>query len=659
MCGIAGFLGPAAEANRLGRIARQMGDAICHRGPDDRGEWVDADAGVALAHRRLSIVDLSPAGHQPMTSACGRWVIVFNGEIYNHGEIRRALEAAGQAPPWRGHSDTEVLLAAVAAHGLAHALERCVGMFAFALWDCRDRTLVLARDRLGEKPLYYGRVGQYFLFASELEALRRHPAWVADIDRDALCLLLRHNCIPAPHSIYRGIRKLLPGTYLVLRPPGADGEIVAYWRASEHALAGASAPFEGSAGEAVERVEHLIRQSLAGQMMADVPLGAFLSGGVDSSTVVALMQQMSARPVRTFSIGFEVAGYDEAPHAKAIARHLGTDHTELYVTAGDALDVVPRLATLYDEPFADSSQIPTYLVAMLARRHVTVSLSGDGGDELFAGYNRYTIAARLWPALDRVPAAVRRSMARLLTRAGPGTWNRVLEPGVRLLPRRYRIALPGDRLHKAADVVGLDSLDALYRGLVSHWPAPERVVIGGREPETLLTRPGACADIHDPIRRMMLLDALTYLPDDILVKVDRASMAVSLESRVPFLDHRLVEFSMRLPLAILHRDGRSKWPLRAILDRYVPRALIDRPKMGFGVPIADWLRGPLREWAESLLAQSRLQREGYFEPAEVRAAWADHLSGRRNLQYRLWDILMFQAWLEATTAPAPVAEHAL
>ena len=653
MCGISGFIGGGRHEGRAELIARHMADAIARRGPDDHGVWADTDAGVALAHRRLSIVDLTPAGHQPMLDRSGRYVLTFNGEIYNHTALRTDLERAGAAPRWRGHCDTEVLLEAIAAWGVRRALERSVGMFAFALWDKRERALVLARDRLGEKPLYYGWAGPTFVFGSELSALAAHPDWSEEIDRDALGLLVRLNYIPAPHAIYKGIRKVVPGTYFVLEAGAREGKSETYWDAGAVAADGARSPFTGSAEEAVERTDALIRQSLQGQMMADVPLGAFLSGGIDSSTVVALMQAMSSRPVRTFSIGFQEKSYDEAPRAKAVARHLGTDHTELYVTMKEAMAVVPQLPSLYSEPFADVSQIPTFLVSELARRHVTVALSGDGGDELFSGYTRYRIGDKLWRVLSKVPRGARRATAALLRSVPAKRWDEILNGPLRLVPERSRPRRVGDKLNKAANVIGLDSADAIYDALTSLWADPAGIVVGAGD----AAPPRACARLADPVRRMMHQDLVGYLPDDILVKVDRASMAVGLEARVPLLDHRLVEFTCTLPLSVLRRADRSKWPLRRLLDRHVPSSLTERPKMGFGVPIDSWLRGGLRDWAESLLDARRLAEDGLFHPEPIRAAWQAHLEGHRNLQYQLWSVLMFQAWNEeqraARASPPP------
>jgi asparagine synthase (glutamine-hydrolysing) len=654
MCGFVGFLGGLAAHGPLGDEAtlQRMADKIANRGPDDAGYWSDVEQRIGFGHRRLSIVDLSPAGHQPMLSGSGRYVIAFNGEIYNHMDCRAALATTGAA--WRGHSDTETLLAGFDAWGIQRTVERCIGMFAFAVWDKQTRTLTLGRDRLGEKPLYYGWQGQgqhaTFLFGSELKALKAHPAFAAAIDRNALCLLMRHNYIPGPYSIYQGIAKLEPGCLLTLSMAQPEPKVVRWWSAAAVAVAGCAAPFDGTPEQAVDALEVLLKSAVQQQMMADVPLGAFLSGGIDSSTIVALMQAQSARPVKTFTIGFNEAGYNEAVHAKAVAKHLGTEHTELYVSPQQALDVIPRLPTFYCEPFSDSSQIPTFLVSQLARQKVTVSLSGDAGDELFCGYNRYLLASRLWNKLSHVPTGGRRLAARGLTALSPSRWNALLGLVQSLLTGSLRQVNLGDKLHKAAGVLASSSVDALYLGLVSHWDDPASVVIGGQEPPTLLTGNAPQLSGLDDLQRMMALDTLTYLSDDILVKVDRAGMGVSLEGRVPFLDHRVVEFAWSLPQSMKLRDGVGKWALRQVLYRYVPKELIERPKMGFGVPIGDWLRGPLRAWAEELLDEVRLRREGFFHSAPIREKWAEHLSGSRNWQYHLWDVLMFQAWLEENPA---------
>lgn len=668
MCGFVGFLGgvtPHGNAGDLPVLAR-MTDTIVHRGPDDAGHWIDAQRRIGLGHRRLAIIDLSPAGHQPMQSASDRYVIAFNGEIYNHLLLRDELQAAGCAPAWRGHADTETLLAGFDAWGIQGTVERAIGMFAIAVWDKETRVLTLARDRIGEKPLYYGWQGSgqraVFLFGSELKALRAHPAFEHRINRGALSLQLRHNYIPAPYSIYEGIAKLPAGGMLTVSLEQRDPKIVRYWSGFGAAEAGVAHPFTGNDQQAVDALETLLKDAVRQQMMADVPLGAFLSGGIDSSTVVALMQAQSSRPVKTFSIGFHEEGYNEAEHAKAVATHLGTDHTELYVTPQEAMAVIPRLPSLYDEPFSDSSQIPTFLVSQLARQHVTVSLSGDAGDELFCGYNRYQATANLWNKMAAGPLPLRRLAARGLTSVSPQSWNRLAGAVEGLLPRSLRFANVGDKLHKGAGVLDSTSVDALYMRLASHWQDPASVVIGGHEPPTLLAGAAHVGKKLDNVQRMMALDMMTYLPDDILVKVDRAAMGVSLETRVPFLDHRVVEFAWRLPQSMKLRDGQTKWALRQVLYRHVPRAMIERPKMGFGVPIGDWLRGPLRPWAEALLDESRLRREGFFHAGAIRGKWKEHLSGQRNWQYHLWDVLMFQAWLEqqggAAKAPGSMEDAA-
>ncbi|MBI5136929.1 MAG: asparagine synthase (glutamine-hydrolyzing) [Nitrospirae bacterium] len=644
MCGIAGFLSPIDDPARATRVLAAMTDAIVHRGPDDAGHWVDPAAGVALGHRRLSIVELSPLGHQPMASASGRFSIVFNGEVYNFRALRAELEEKGHA--FRGHSDTEVMLAAFEQWGVAGALTRFVGMFAFALWDGTARRLFLARDRMGEKPLHYGWCGNAFLFGSELKALRAHPAFDRVVDRGALAALLRHNYVPAPHTIYEGIAKLPPGTLLCVDParPGAEAP-EPYWSARRVAEDGFTHPFPGTDAEAVDTLDRLLHDVIRDQMLADVPLGVFLSGGIDSSTVAAVMQHISARPVRTFTIGFGEKGYDEAPHARAVARHLGTEHTELYVTPQEALDVIPRLPALYDEPFADVSQIPTFLVAHMARKHVTVALSGDGGDELFWGYTRYKIALDTWNRMRRIPAPVRNALAAAVRCLPPERWNRLFAWAGPILAR-YGRASVGDKLHAAGGMLAAGRLDAIYRRLVSHWPDPAAALLSGAEHGTILTDPDNRPAGAAPEQLMPYWDLFTYLPDDILVKVDRAGMGVSLETREPLLDHRVVAFALGLPQHMKVRNGQAKWALRQVLYRHVPRELVERPKMGFGVPIGQWLKGPLRGWAEELLDERRLREQGYFKPDIIRERWAQHLAGSRDWQYHLWDVLMFQAWLE-------------
>lgn len=664
MCGFAGYLGatPFQAKGEQKALLKHMGDTILHRGPDDAGYWSDAEDGIALCHRRLSIIDLSPAGHQPMASSVGRYVIAFNGEIYNHLLMRKELDAGVAAPNWRGRSDTETLLAGFDAWGIQGTVERAIGMFAFAVWDRQAKTLTLGRDRIGEKPLYYGWQGRgrdaVFLFGSELKALRAYPAFEHDIDRGAICLQMRHSYIPAPHSIYRGIAKLTPGCLLSVSARQPEPLLTTYWSGAQRMTAGAANPFSGTAHQAVDVLDSLLMEAVGAQMMADVPLGAFLSGGIDSSTVVALMQAQSARPVKTFSIGFHEDGYNEAEYAKAVARHLGTDHTELYVEAAHARSIIPRLQSIYDEPFSDSSQLPTFLVSQLAKQHVTVSLSGDAGDELFCGYNRYQFTAKLWKTIHAGPLPLRRLVARGITGISVESWTSMARRLAPLLPASMRFAHAGDKLHKGAQVIGSPSLDALYLGLVSHWNDPASLVIDGVEPATALSGNAPKLTGLDGVQRMMALDLLTYLPDDILVKVDRAAMSMSLETRVPFLDHRVVEFAWQLPQSMKLRDGLSKWALRQVLHRYVPKVLIERPKMGFGVPIGAWLRGPLREWCDSLLDPSRVRREGFFDPVQLQTKWQEHRSGRRNWQYQLWNVLMFQSWLEQqASANRRVASH--
>lgn len=650
MCGFTGVLsaGCLGDAGQITAILQKMAASIANRGPDFGSQWFDIEAGIGLAHRRLAIVDLSDAGAQPMLSSSGRFVIAFNGEIYNHSALRTEIDSGCVGRAWRGHSDTETLLAGIETWGLSATLSKCIGMFALALWDREFQRLYLARDRMGEKPLYYGWQGEDFLFGSELKAIKAYPKFNGEIDRDAIALFIRYSYIPAPFSIYKGVRKLPPGCILQIQAGEASKQEVAqpYWSLVETVLAGKVTPFRGEMQEAVDELEKLLKESVRGQMMADVPLGAFLSGGVDSSTIVALMQAESSRPVKTFTVGFHETGYNEALHAQAVARYLGTEHTELYVTQAQAQEVIPQLPTLYDEPFADISQIPNFLISKLARQQVTVSLSGDGGDELFGGYLRYARSRRTWDFLEKTPPLMRNRIAKAMQMVPVSAWNFFSAPIKPFLSARNHSV--GDVAHKLAAILTSKNEMELYKHFMMHWVYAEAVVIGaGTLPENYYTASTGWGDqILEYSESMMLADSLTYLPDDILVKVDRAAMGVSLETRVPLLDHRIVEFAWSLPLDYKIYNGVTKWPLRKVLDRYVPNELIDRPKMGFSVPIGDWLRGDLRFWAEELLDENRLRKEGFFDPKPIRQKWLEHLSEQRNWQYQLWNILMFQAWLQ-------------
>jgi asparagine synthase (glutamine-hydrolysing) len=653
MCGLAGLitLARGVDAAELHTAARHMAQALAHRGPDSDGAWADPEAGIGLSQRRLAIIDLSAEGHQPMASGSGRFIIVFNGEIYNFQSIRRELAEHGCQ--FRGHSDTEVLLAAVDQWGLEMALPRIAGMFAFALWDRQARVLHLVTDRLGKKPLYFGWVGQEFVFASELKALHQRPGFAPTVDRGALALLLRHGCVPSPRTIYREVFKLPPGRHLPLSfadPAGGRAQDLlasmrTYWSLADVARAGVAAPFAGSEHDAIDALEEVLGVAVRERMIADVPLGALLSGGIDSSIVVALMQKHSSRPVKTFSIGFRETSHDEGSHARGIARHFGTDHTELYVTPDEARAVIPRLPEIYDEPFADRSQIPTFLVAELARREVTVALSGDGGDEVFGGYNRHFLAPLLWRRMQVWPPTLRRYLGAALTAVPPARWDAAARRVHRFLPQAARQPRLGFEIHKVADLLAADSPELLYRRLTSYWADPADVVVDGAElPAALSAAPPSPA--MDFAQSMMYCDTISYLPDDILVKVDRASMAVSLEVRAPLLDHRVVEFAWRLPLHWKARGRQGKIILRRLLDRYVPRQMVDRPKQGFDLPIDDWLRGPLRDWAEAMLDPARLAREGFLRPEPIQAVWREHLTGTRDRGWALWPVLMFQMWQE-------------
>ncbi|WP_428248611.1 asparagine synthase (glutamine-hydrolyzing) [Ferrovibrio sp.] len=631
MCGLAGLLCPGGgRLDKLQRDLAKMTTAIAYRGPDDCGFWCDAEAGIALGHRRLAIIDLSSEGAQPMQSASGRYSIVFNGEIYNYRDLRAQLQSEGAR--FRSQSDTEVLLAGFEYWGVDATLRAANGMFALALWDADERSLILARDRFGQKPLLYGWLGGTFLFASELNALAAHPSFAATLEPVAVSLLLRYGNIPAPWTIHRDWHKLPPGCVLRLSTDMQPGQLptpVAYWSATDSALAGLTDPFRGSRAQAAEQLDALLRDAVRLCMVSDVPIGAFLSGGIDSSTVVAIMQALGGPPVKSFSIGFREPALDEALYAHAVAQHLGTDHTELYVEETDALAVVPQLGRFYDEPFADSSQIPTYLVSRLARQSVTVCLSGDAGDELFGGYDRYALAARLAGVAAMLPKPLL-SLGCGLLQALPAAMLNRLSPFI------------GDKLHRLGDALSPGDVAGIYARLLRQSPLSV-AGIGG----DLRERPEDWLRLDDARQMMMLLDTVTYLPDDILVKLDRASMAVSLESRVPLLDHRLYEFAWRLPRDFKYGDGGGKLILRDVLHKYLPGHLIERPKKGFGVPLDRWLRGPLRDWAESLLTPQALGASGLLDGLPIRRLWEEHRDGRRRLPHALWCVLMFQAWCTA------------
>jgi asparagine synthase (glutamine-hydrolysing) len=642
MCGIAGFIDPdcrLAQAD-LEALALAMAEALRHRGPDDSGAWADSKAGVGLGHRRLAIQDLSIEGHQPMNSQDGRYVLIFNGEIYNFLDLKSQLEKRGTV--FRGHCDTEVVLAAFSEFGIEPALDRFIGMFALALWDRKERLLRLVRDRAGEKPLYYGWSGGVFLFGSELKALRAHPQWDSEVDPEALTLFLRHNYIPAPHSIYRKIFKLPPGCLLTVAANDiATGDLPApksYWSLWSVAQAGIAKPFQGNTDDAKEHFKQLLSDSVAMQLVADVPVGAFLSGGIDSSIVVALMQARSRRPIKTFSIGFAETADDEAPFAKAVAAHLGTQHSELYVDADRLLDVIPRLSAIYDEPLADTSHIPTVLLCELARKQVTVCLSGDAGDELFGGYMHYQKTQKVWEILRNIPQPQRQQMGQVLARLGAA--------GVDIQTRLGREPRFFKRLLRLSELLPATNDQALYELMISPCRDPENwlVVSNARPSSNGIST--AWEFLPHLLQRMMYWDFVHYLPDEILTKVDRAAMSVSLETRIPLLDHRIVEFAWSLPNCFRQRRGKGKWLLRQLLQEYLPRSLVERPKQGFAAPVEEWIRGELRSWAEELLSESRLKQTGYFQEKCVRQKWSDHLASRRDLGRPLWNVLMFQSWLE-------------
>lgn len=640
MCGFSGFwdLRASRYDESYEQIALKMAETIRSRGPDDEGAWSDSAIGIAFGHRRLSILDLTLAGHQPMHAQSGRFTIAYNGEVYNAFELAKDLQTEGVQ--FKGHSDTEIILEAIEAWGLTNAVTKFVGMFSFCLWDRKESKLYLVRDRLGIKPLYWGVINNVVLFGSQPKSFTPHPKWKGEINPQALLSYFAHNYIPAPLSIYKGVEKQRPGTILEIGPDGETNE-TSYWDFRKVAQEGHASPLEIDPQLAANQLEELLLDAIEKRMISDVPLGAFLSGGVDSSTVVALMQKVSRRPIKSFSIGFEEKAYNEAPHAKAVAQHLGTDHHELYVSPEDAQSVIPHLATWYDEPFADSSQIPTYLVSKMTRDHVTVALSGDGGDELFAGYTRYTFAQSVWGMVSWIP-----SWGKVLGRAGisvlsPQHWTALSQ----VIPSKWRPQHFGDKLYKFQGVLQQTRLEDFYRTLIDLWVGEEPLVPGAEPLDLWALEKIYAPSSFSSAEKLQYMDTLTYLSDDILTKVDRASMAVSLEARVPLLDHRVVEYAWRIPENLKLRDGQSKWLLRQVLYRSVPKELIERPKMGFGVPIGDWIKGPLRDWAESLLSKEALESQG-LNPTPILRRWQEHLAGTRNWQYALWSVLMFQSWVQ-------------
>jgi len=652
MCGLTGFLwGPQKKPNNIDKKLKYMTDSLTHRGPDDEGFWIDENSRVAIGHRRLSVLDLSSAGHQPMYSTSSRYIIAFNGEIYNHTELRARLNSeSNNTIEWIGHSDTETLLSCFEVWGVEATLKEISGMFVIALYDTKHNSLYLIRDRMGEKSLYYGWSNDVFLFGSELKSIKAFRGFSGEVDRNALALFLKYDYVPSPYSIYKGISKLPQGSYIkismnnnVWSKEHLSGPNY-YWSMREVSKSGKDAnKFNGSDKDAIQELDNLLNKSIKQQMISDVPLGAFLSGGVDSSVVAALMQKNSKNKIKTFTIGFNEKHYNEAEYAKEVALHLGTDHTELYISPEQAISVISRLPKVYDEPFADSSQIPTFLVSEMAKQYVTVSLSGDGGDELFGGYNRYLMANRVWKKIEKVPFTFRKMISKGITLLSPKVWDILINSVFKFLPSGFRMSHPGDKIYKLSKMLMSNNIYDIYDGLVSHWDNSFEVVIGCKKESVKFDQD---TDHLHPEDGMMLLDSMTYLPDDILVKVDRAAMSVSLETRAPFLDKDVVEFAWQLPLNMKIRDSQGKWVLRKVLDKYVPKELIDRPKMGFGVPIDSWLRGPLREWAEDLLSEERLKDDGYFHVESIRDKWKEHLSGHRNWQYHLWSVLMFQAWLD-------------
>lgn len=649
MCGLAGFLDVAndRDADELHHVVGDMARTLAHRGPDDQGTWVDPGAGIALGSRRLAIIDVSPDGHQPMRSASGRYAIAYNGEIYNARPIASALDRAGRSPEWRGHSDTEVILAAVEAWGLDDALDRFNGMFAFALWDADERQLHLVRDRLGIKPLYVSRFGTTVVFGSELRALRSHPDFRARLDRRWIDHYLRGTRMPTRRTVYDGVEKVEPGTHVTIHPDHEPKERV-YWSALEEAERGHREPFAGGEVDAVDALHTLLRDSVSQRMVSDVPLGVLLSGGVDSSTVLALLQAASPQTVRSFSIGFPESGLDEAPDARAIAAHVGSDHTELYVTPDDIIDLIPSLPALCDQPISDPSYVSNYFAHRLARQHVTVVLTGDGGDEVFGGYHRHRWMPRVWSSVGWTPVGLRAKGAAAINAVPPATWDRAFAALEPVIPGRLRERSPGAKIQRLARWMGCASPEEMYGVLASRWD-DETSLLADDDPETA-SEPFRMQHLEGDftlLEQMLAHELVTYLPDGQLTKVDRSSMAVSVEARVPILDHRVVEFALRLPPSLKVRGETGKYALRQVLHRHVPRELFARPKMGFHLPLSRWLRGPLREWAEELLHEDRLRTEGILNPDAIRATWDEHQSEQRDRSDHLWTVLMFQSWLES------------
>jgi len=637
MCGIAGYLG---EVKHPIDCLTKMADAISHRGPDNMGVWSDHNPSIGFAHSRLSILDLSSAGNQPMHSSSGNYVIIFNGEIYNHKSIRSELESINRRN-WLGHSDTETLLAAIEEWGLKKTLAKAKGMFAIALWDKSSNKLSLACDRIGEKPLYYGWVNNQFVFSSELKSIKVFPEFNNSIDRNSLALFLRFNSIPAPYSIYKDIYKLEPGQIIEMNSQTGKLEKYKFWSLEEVYKNGFKNKFLGSSVQAINQLENILSEAVSSQMQSDVPLGAFLSGGIDSSTIVALMQSCSNSQVNTFTIGFNSKEFDESKHAEMVANHLGTNHFNKFVTEKDALDVIPNLPDIYDEPFADSSQIPTYLVSKFAKEKVTVALSGDAGDELFGGYNRYIFSQKIFKNISKTPNSIKKLMSKIMFSLSEENWNLILG---RLMRNHYSNI--GHKIHKTANIVSSKSIRDLHFKLISQIQNPSDWLKDSNEYKSVFNDNEDRFKEQDSVEIMMAYDLISYLPTDILTKVDRAAMSVSLETRVPFLDPDVIQFSASLPMEFKIRNGVTKWLLREVLYKHVPKDLIERPKMGFAVPLAEWLRGPLKDWAESLLDEKRLHQEGFFNVEFVRDKWSEHISGRRNWSHQLWNVLMFQAWLE-------------